>query len=384
MKLKKTSMFWRISAQRGISLLELMVALAIGLVLILALATLMVVANRSSMNRSTAELLDETARQVFSRLEADFKQAGYVDPFADDRIVKEVFDLSDKERMARYIRQKDYLTAADKNQLSVLGKLTSGNVQPIKGCSGKLSRDGKTCTPDPGSKWHSIQIAYQVVKGDRADPLSSTSSVKNEDATESNALFGCANRKATEENPIILNQYYFDDADRKNEVTAARNLRCDTALAKFSGDIDTGAKRSEDPVVEGVEQMVFRYLVTTSDATGKDDKVDFDKIVSGRSVEKYLTAEEVEKEDLGWASVVGVEVCLIVAVQPVDGRKDSARSSVQPNVPNCLRDAKSTTANASFDPDTSERPRNWADYREYRRYVRIFSLPGSMYIGHNT
>ena len=65
-----------IDRQRGTSLLEILVSLSIGLILLMVLASLMVVASNSSKQRSTSELLDETARQVFSRLETDLYRSG--------------------------------------------------------------------------------------------------------------------------------------------------------------------------------------------------------------------------------------------------------------------------------------------------------------------
>lgn len=365
--------------QRGISLLELMVALAIGLILLLALASLIMVANRSSQNRTTAELMDETARQVFSRLEADLHQSGYVDPFATNATLTEAFDLKDTTRLARYVRQKERLTATDKAQLTLMGRLSQGKIQPVRGCEGAFtdSDTGTTCVPKTDSKWHTLQIAYQAVRGEGDNEgLASVSSEKQEDKTDSDALSACANIKATADRPIIINRYFFSSEDSKSVVTKPRELRCNSQRADYIS-IDSSERR-EVPFITGIEEMVFRYLVTPDDNTPVADDLKYPEIISGRSVSNYFSAAEVEALPLGWASVVGVEICLIVAVQPADGQREISMPSIQPQVPTCLREA-GTKANTAF-KSSMTRPSNWRDLREYRRYVRTISLPNSLYL----
>ena len=60
-----------LNKQRGLSLIELMIAMGLGVLLLLGLVTVFMTANQSSKRRSISENLDETARQVISRLEYD-------------------------------------------------------------------------------------------------------------------------------------------------------------------------------------------------------------------------------------------------------------------------------------------------------------------------
>ena len=79
-----------------------------------------------------------------------------------------------------------------------------------------------------------------------------------------------------------------------------------------------------------------------------------------------------------WASVVGIEVCLIVAVEPTDGTRESAFSNIQDTVPTCARqNINDTDAKAAFKPDTA---RNNDDSRYYKRYVQVISMPNSLYV----
>ena len=56
-----------VKKQKGLSLIELMVAMGLGVLLLMALTTLFITANESSKRRSTSENLDEVARQVMEQ-----------------------------------------------------------------------------------------------------------------------------------------------------------------------------------------------------------------------------------------------------------------------------------------------------------------------------
>ena len=77
--------------------------------------------------------------------------------------------------------------------------------------------------------------------------------------------------------------------------------------------------------------------------------------------------------------MVGVEVCLIVAVEPMDGTKEASFAKVQPSVPTCARQAgvNAITAEAPFVTDAA---RKRGDSRLYKRYVQVISMPNSLYI----
>ncbi len=353
--------------QKGISLLELMIAMALGLILLVALATVVIVANRSSKRRTTTELMDETARQIFSRLEADLRQAGYVDPFTDNNTIVESFDLTDSTRMARFVRQNSYLVSESEDQRTLLGKLSQGRMQPIRGCNGPFASDG-SCTAVAPTTRQAIRISYQALRLNASNRLSSVSTLTQEQSSQSMAEQGCVNYNATENFPFVTNRYFMKAGDD--------NLRCDSMRENLTA-AEAGVL-TEQPLVNGVEEMVFRYLITPDDGTPQADELDFNNIVSGRSVNRYVDAKKVESLPLGWASVVGVEVCVVVAVTPLDGKREFQMATVQPNVPSCLRrDNNDETANS---PWVNDIPRPANDVREYRRYVRTIALPNSLYL----
>ena len=371
--------------QKGLSLIELMVAMVLGVLLLMALTTLFITANESSKRRSTSENLDEVARQVMERLNYDLHEAGYLDPFSSASAAKSAFDLEDPHVLAIYARQKDNLTGNLK-EATTLGKFTNGKVVPLLGCNGEFSGSSRpsltelaTCINTTLQVRQSIQIGYQTVAPDnlknqeiknknKTAPSPSLASKGQEFDSLSGAGRDCIGRKVGDPNGLVVNRY---------------SVRIDNGIGSFgcSSNASTGSEAGGpwQGIIEGVEEMTFRYLITPANNTPAGETVNISESTSGREVLKYLPASKVEEEDLKWASVVGVEVCLIVAVEPMDGTKEASFAKVQPSVPTCARQAgvNAITAEAPFSADKA---RAGGDSRLYKRYVQVISMPNSLYI----
>ena len=371
--------------QKGLSLIELMVAMVLGVLLLMALTTLFITANESSKRRSTSENLDEVARQVMERLNYDLHEAGYLDPFSSASAAKSAFDLEDPHVLAIYARQKDNLTGNLK-EATTLGKFTNGKVVPLLGCNGEFSGSSRpsltelaTCINTTPQVRQSIQIGYQTVAPDnlknqeiknknKTAPSPSLASKGQEFDSLSGAGRDCIGRKVGDPNGLVVNRY---------------SVRIDNGIGSFgcSSSASTGSEAGGpwQGIIEGVEEMTFLYLITPANDTPAGETINMNKSTSGREVLKYLPASKVEEEDLKWASVVGVEVCLIVAVEPMDGTKEASFAKVQPSVPTCARQAgvNAITAEAPFSADKA---RAGGDSRLYKRYVQVISMPNSLYI----
>lgn len=375
--------------QKGLSLIELMISLAIGIILLLALASLIVTASRSSAQRTTSELLDEGARQVFSRLEKDLYHAGYVDAFYDTAFLTQTFNIADAAVMARYARQQANIS--DNKQATLLSVLTGGKIQPLRGCNSDFEGDpsseetvcnDNTAPVNDGKTFpqQSLQVAYQAVRNEVASANISAGHAANQFSSlplaSSNpgerAARTCALLNAEGNHPIIINRYFLSLADKENY----RSFACESAVKSF----DNSAKKdNRQPIVLGIEQLAFRYLVTPSNMTPADASLSLRSDPSGRTVLNYLHANQIDSGGaaLGWASVVGVEACVVVAAEPLDGTRERDISNIQSVVPNCLRVDNGNDANTAFAPDL---PRPDGDTRLYRRYVRTISLPNSLYV----
>ena len=85
----KPSKFKLIEAARGFSLVELMVAMAIGLILLLALSYFFLGSRQSSLVHDDSSRMQENARNALDLMGRSIRQAGYTDRF--DRTQKTVF-----------------------------------------------------------------------------------------------------------------------------------------------------------------------------------------------------------------------------------------------------------------------------------------------------
>ena len=358
-----------IMRQKGISLLELMVALAIGLILLMALASLMVTAHNSAKQRSTSEQLDEQARQVFSRFESDLYRAGFVDSFTNENTLQEAFDTNNTATVSGYARQIANIT--NPALVTLLGRNTNGAILPLQGFDqNSTPPSGMTCTESS----QCLQIAYQAISNSTTG-FSTVATESQEDTSMSGARVGCNGLQAQAAFPILINSYQLQvpgAGETRNSLYCQSNRR-DFSNQDGGGNTGTGMQ----PIVLGVEQLVFRYLVTPENTTAAGSAPDFDTTISGRSVTQYLDVEGVEATPLQWAGVVGVEVCVVVAAEPQDGSREGDIPSVQPTVPSCVRANNNANANVPWAADI---PRVTGDMRLHRRYVRTIMLPNSLHL----
>ncbi|RPH59097.1 MAG: prepilin-type N-terminal cleavage/methylation domain-containing protein, partial [Burkholderiales bacterium] len=66
-------------AQRGVTLVELMVSLAVGLLIVLAASSMFLATKRTNRSQNDSALLQETGRYVLGALGRDLRMAGYRD-----------------------------------------------------------------------------------------------------------------------------------------------------------------------------------------------------------------------------------------------------------------------------------------------------------------
>lgn len=309
--------------EQGLTLLELMVSLAIGVILLLALGAIYLTALQSNKKRSIDEMLDETARQVFDQFEHELSMAGYLD----------IFDVD----------------ANGKLQAENVARLSAANVQ--RNFSRDISNAGTPVTPfkevfnqDGISGTDSeLTVRYQV----NVAAESSATNLRDEANAGDNRI-GCTGANVAAGTKVVENTYSL-----KNSA-----LYCKS----------NNARGDEQSIVANIHSLSFRYLVT--DPMDTQDATLFDS-PSGLYIANTLTHQEVAQTPLQWAGVTAVEVCIVAGSDQLTGNAGAQITTFQPSIPSCNRDD-----DGNFVADTA-RPNG--DFRMYRRYVETFNIPNSLY-----
>lgn len=371
--------------QKGISLMEMMVALTIGLILLLSLASIYVTANKMDKDRSLNEALDESARQIFERLQQDLNMAGYV----------ELFDVSENTIEPITFKQAK---GSDENKearkhYNIIGNINRQDIQAayarVEGWKSG-SADIKVKTPFfitfgkeavEGTD-DSIAIRYQFASSESSVTFDRNRDIpsglyKKGDLEKKDRLkesgFGrdCLGQKP--EGKFVENKYFLQNGA----------FSCEGGTTEEGGTTD-----NVQPIVDNVTELKFRYALTGytpypngnggtggegdggTETTKKDGKENINvySSQSGLYTDKIVKAEDVGGE---WAKVIGVEACIVVAGEPLKSRKTQDIAELQPKIPTCVRDSK-----GNFNEDNN-RPKN--DTRLYRRYVKTFAVPNLIY-----
>lgn len=329
-----------LNKQKGVSLLELMISLSIGVILLLALASVYLTASNTNKLRNANADLDDAARQIFDRLKYDLDLAGYIDIFDVDasgsKVAEKLVKLSDEGVQNMYGRIMDTSSAS-----STVPKTP---IEEVTGRKGLVGTD------------NSLTITYQVLPvttNTSANPVTLPTAVN---ANSSGWGLDCLSQNQGDK--FITNKYIYENNTFKCEVV------------KRSGGTSSQPLVGENSVDSTtITQMTFRYLVTNPAEQTTD--VNVYNSQSGLYVSDIKTADEVEASHLKWAGVTGVEVCMVVAGAPLQGSLENILEN-QPTLPVCTRKNDGTFA------DNITRPND--DDRLYQRYVKIFNVPNALYL----
>lgn len=329
--------YFKSSKQLGVSLLELMVSLAIGIILLLALSSVYITANQSNKTRSVEETLDESARQIFERLQQDLNKAGFVDLFDSDKnngkfAVKIAAIKSDESIGINYGRLLGKKQKADGTDYIPRS--------PFLVLFGQAAIEGKDKNINNG-KSASITIRYQDKKFD-----------PNSKSNLGDTAVDCNEQSLRNDQPYVENTYELDNID-------GGNFMC-------SGNGGLGGGRQ--PLVNGVADLDFKYLVAEAVDTKSPNKSKITVYDSQSGLYAdggFKTAGEVGKTKLQAEGVTAVKVCVVVGAEPLTGKGNQVVREFQEKIPLC---------------DGTEKDRPNADDRKvYRKYVKVFSVPNALY-----
>lgn len=366
--------------QKGFTLLELMIALSIGVLLLLGLVSIYMVAHNADSQNRVLTSNDETARQVFRIMAHDFSRAGFVDVLdspntafpsytsascntasVGTRYGKYIADVSQNSIADIYLRYNDGSDPEADVFLTPIGRTSCGAMLPVLGCGAEEGFNSaptifdntlSACYSDSGNDTQqAIEVAYQALAtgGDGESNLA--------DVDINSNITDCTGTLVDRaQNGFVVNQYYVADDSSEPSLWCRSNMTGATAL------------------VQGVQELMFRYVTTLGETDGD---LEIGESESGIMLVGYQTAAELyakaaaSDKNLDWATVVGVEVCVVVSSPLLDGATALEMANAQgANRPTCARASDGTYADDVTKTDAT---------RFYQRFSRVFRLPNALY-----
>ena len=344
----------------GVTLIELLVALTIGLVILIAIS--MAYLNNTSLTkqRENQSELNEPAHVLLRLLQHEISSAGYVDIFDLGTTIgtqaTSLFVPGNQAIANLYQRVPDVtLTPLD----TPLGQFFPG-LSPIFGCDGAMNSTPNailalvppvvlTCgAANPTQQ--SVQIAYQSVPGAGVNPLVSLlpSSPTTGEGLDCNQLplqpLGAK---------LVVNRYFV----RPNAGDSINELYC-------SGS----GSPTPQPMARGVEELVLRYQTAQP---GIVPPIGVAGIAAGGLQAQYVNAATVAASAIGWANVTAVEVCIVSATSITGGAAAQGTIALQATRPTCARDG---TGNFAVNV-----ARAAGDARLWKRFTSVVSVRNAVY-----
>jgi type IV pilus assembly protein PilW len=340
-----------IRTQKGLTLIELLVSITVGLIILGVIASAYLVARQGGRTQDQAAQNAEVARVALELMRRQIQQAGYIDLLDTDpttpgaRTLSNLLSGGDAAKKALYERFPRPATNSPMQTLYVAHPNAGiAGARPMLGCDGNFNGnlEAWACAGAVSATRQSIQIAYQASSNAGATPpLGSTAQAIN----AATALgLDCAQQTPAGNAPVVINRFFLAQSDGRS------NLMC----------LGNG-NRTPQPVLAGVEELTFRYQIGSAASN----------TAAGAFSESYLSATQVAASTAGWPSVTGVEVCMIVATEP--GRTAQAVGQAGNQlVPTCERDANGALlANRTVTGAQAA--------RIYRRVISTISVRNAIY-----
>ena len=281
--------------QRGLTLVELMVGLVIGIVLSLAAASLYLATRESSRTSQSVSDINETGKIALEMIGREIQKAGfYPAQFGQDVATAEQF-------YGVYYNAKDSAKVAFNTGLF--------------GCSGaNYNPATKACGATVDGQPDSIITNYFASPEFGTDSL-----LGNANDCNRNPVTGDSANDAREAAglPLFVSNR-FSIVNTANYVDSDRNIVTVNSLGCHgNGDED---ETTAQPALEGIEDMVIRYGIYAGDG---------DSEVAGKSPTSFMSATNVNLQpEVGgrtaWQRVTAVSVCIVVRSLASSRQEDKA------------------------------------------------------------
>ncbi len=355
-------------AQSGITLIELMISITIGLVILIGIGTAYLNSTNTTRQRENQSELNEPARVVMQQLRHDVSTAGYVDILDFDAASRpqaySIF-LDDNDNTLANMFKRVPEAAALRAPLTVLAP----GLMPIFGCDGAM-----ISTPNAIANLatavlacgalnpvqQSLQIAYQAAPSALPNPKGTGSVLAPNAATGEGS--DC-NQQALDPAgaKFAINRYFV----RPSATDGINELYC-------SGS----GSPTPQPLARGVEEFVLRYQIAQP---GPVLPPGMAAVAAGGAQAQYASAAEVKASALGWANVTAVEICLVSATAVTSGAAATGTTTLQTTRPTCERDV----AGANIGNFSANVNRVAGDLRLWKRFTSVVSVRNAIYSSPN-
>lgn len=294
----KPALVHRAARQRGLTLIELMVGLVIGIVLSLAAASLYLATRESSRTSQSISDINETGKIALEMIGREIQKAGfYPAQFGQDVVTADQF-------YGTYFNSKDASKVAFNTGLF--------------GCAGaNYNPTTKACGATVAGQPDSIIINYFATPEFGSDSL-----LGNANDCNRNPVTGDSANDLREADglPLFVSNR-FSIVDTASYVDSDKNTVSVNSLG-CHGNGDE-AETTAQPALEGIEDMVIRYGIYAGDG---------DPAVAGKSPTSFMTATEVNLQDAtgpvggrtAWQRVTAVSICIVVRSLASSRQEDKA------------------------------------------------------------
>jgi type IV pilus assembly protein PilW len=385
--MNQSQMFAAPQRQRGLTLIELLVSITIGLIILTAIGTAYVNSSNLIRQRENQSDLNEPARIALRMLQFNVSKAGYVDHFDNYRFVNASGTVVVRPQGAsvfaagaandpEIIRLTNLFQKVPGAALlsTPLSEFFPG-VLPVFGCDGAMNGTPNgiatgvlpavvTCGAANATQ-HSLQIAYQAVSNVGGSVAPSVLLPGNPLMAATGEGTDCAQQAppgaaGTPAGSFVINRFFV----QTNASDGVNELYC-----SGSGNF------LRQPIARGVEEFMVRYQLAQPGVAPVPGAPAAP--AAGGAQGLYVNATGVATvalNPIGWAGVTAVEVCFISAT-PITNRGAMGSALLQATRPTCAR-----AADGQFSPDVA---RVAGDARLWKRYTSVISVRNAVFSSTN-
>jgi type IV pilus assembly protein PilW len=296
--------------QAGVSLIELLVAMTIGLIISAGAAALFANTILSTKTLNSASQIQEAGASLSQNLARQLRMAGYVDWIENGTTLDKLQTTA--ENVSRYNNR----TNSDATMFST--RVAPDTYLALHGCASTYSTPTTLTSNDCGADSntaHSFTVAYQVVSdfngsNDEARALGAIS--LNPVFANARGMSGDCNNQKTAPAVYAVNRYY---------IGANNQLYC------------MGNGGLTQPIASNVEQLVVTYALAQLNPS-TTAKFSADELVGD-----YQTAAAISAAN-AWGKVISARLCVLIAGEVGSLAKASSTATAARNDCNVATPAK--------------------------------------------